>query len=93
MASALRSHFLLDPRLVFLNHGSFGACPRGVFDRASLFREAFERDPIGFVTRELEPGFDEARQAVGRFLGADAADVVFVKNATTGVNAVLASLA
>jgi len=92
MASVLRSHFLLDPRFVFLNHGSFGACPRGVFDRATLFREAFERDPIGFVTRELEPGLDEARQAVARFVGADATDIAFVKNATTGVNTVLASL-
>jgi len=93
MASLLRHHFLLDPGRVFLNHGSFGSCPRGVLDRATLFREAFERDPIGFVTRELEPGLDQARRAAAEFLGADAEDIAFVKNATTGVNTVLASFA
>jgi isopenicillin-N epimerase len=63
-----------------------------VLDRAALYRGAFERDPIGFVTRELEPGIDRARAAAAALLGAEAADVVFVKNATTGVNTVLASL-
>jgi isopenicillin-N epimerase len=93
MPRLLRPHFLPDPRVVFLNHGSFGSCPRAVMDVAEAFRERFERDPIGFVTKELEPGLDAARAAAGRFLGADPEDVVFVKNATAGVNTVLASAA
>lgn len=91
MPRLLRPHFLPDPRLVFLNHGSFGSCPRAVLDVAETFRERFERDPIGFVVNELEPGLDAARTAAGRFLGADPQDLVFVKNATAGVNTVLAS--
>jgi isopenicillin-N epimerase len=91
MPTPLRTHFLPDPRLVFLNHGSFGSCPRAVLDVAQDFRERFERDPIGFVVKELEPGLDAARRAAGEFLGADPEDLVFVKNATAGVNTALAS--
>jgi isopenicillin-N epimerase len=91
MPRLLRPHFLLDPRLVFLNHGSFGSTPRAVLDVAEAFRERFERDPIGFVLNELEPGLDAARAAAGSFLGAEPEDLVFVKNATAGVNTVLAS--
>jgi isopenicillin-N epimerase len=91
MPRLLRPHLLPDPRVVFLNHGSFGSCPRAVLDVAQTFRERFERDPMGFVLSELEPGLDAARAAAGRFLGADPEDLVFVKNATAGVNTVLAS--
>jgi isopenicillin-N epimerase len=91
MSTPLRTHFLPDPRLVFLNHGSFGSCPRAVLEVAQDFRERFERDPIGFVVKELEPGLDAARRAAGEFLGADPEDLVFVKNATAGVNTALAS--
>jgi isopenicillin-N epimerase len=91
MPRLLRPHFLPDPRLIFLNHGSFGSCPRAVLDVAESFRLRFERDPIGFVLKELEPGLDAARAAAGAFLGADPEDLVFVKNATAGVNTVLAS--
>jgi isopenicillin-N epimerase len=91
MPRLLRPHFLPDPGVVFLNHGSFGSTPRAVLDVATSFRERFERDPIGFVLKELEPGLDAARAAAGKFLGADPEDLVFVKNATAGVNTVLAS--
>jgi isopenicillin-N epimerase len=91
MSTLLRPHFLPDPRVIFLNHGSFGSTPRAVLDVAQSFRERFERDPIGFVLKDLEPGLDAARAAAGKFLGADPEDLVFVKNATAGVNTVLAS--
>jgi isopenicillin-N epimerase len=91
MPTPLRPQFLPDPRLVFLNHGSFGSCPRAVLDVAQDFRERFERDPMGFVVKELEPGLDASRAAAGEFLGANPEDLVFVKNATAGVNTVLAS--
>ena len=84
--------FLLDREIVFLNHGSFGACPRAVLAAQSRLRERIEREPVTFFVRDLEGLLDEARAALGRFVGARADDLAFVANATTGVNAVLRSL-
>jgi isopenicillin-N epimerase len=91
-AEAFRAHWLLDPTVAFLNHGSFGACPRFVLDAQDRWRARLEAEPVRFMVRELEPGLDAARAAVGRFVGADPDDVAFVPNATTGVNTVVRSL-
>ena len=85
-------HWTLDPDVVFLNHGSFGACPRTVLAFQSELRACMERQPVQFLARELEGRLDEARAALAAFVGAESADVAFVPNATTGVNAVLRSL-
>ena len=82
----------LDPDLCFLNHGSFGACPRVVLEEQTRLRAELERSPIQFLHRELEPRLDRAKQVLAELIGARAEDLVFVRNATTGVNAVLQSL-
>ena len=84
--------WLLDPAVIFLNHGSFGACPRQVLEAQSEWRARMEQRPIQFLVRELETHLDAARAALAQFVGADAEDLVFVPNATTGVNTVLRSL-
>jgi isopenicillin-N epimerase len=81
----------LDSRVVFLNHGSFGACPRAVLDHQSVLRAELEAEPVRFLSRELDDRLDVARAALAAFLGADADDLAFVTNATSGVNAVLRS--
>lgn len=82
----------LDPAVVFLNHGSFGSCPLEILEAQNSYRMRMERRPIYFLVRELEPLLDEARAALAQFVGADPADLVFVNNATSGVNTVLRSL-
>jgi len=83
----------LDPDVLYLNHGSFGACPTPVLAAQSRFRARLEREPVWFLAHELEPLLDEARAAVARFVGVDPDDLAFVPNATTGVSTVLRSLA
>jgi isopenicillin-N epimerase len=85
-------HWQLDPEVVFLNHGAFGACPIAVLEAQQAFRRQLEQEPLRFVMREYEPLLDRARTALAGFVGADPADLVFVSNATTGVNSVLRSL-
>jgi isopenicillin-N epimerase len=91
-ADDLREHWTLDPAVVFLNHGSFGACPRAVLAEQDRLRAAVEREPVQFFLRSYEPLLDAARERVAAFVGADPLDLVFVRNATVGVNAVLRSL-
>jgi isopenicillin-N epimerase len=85
-AADLRDEFLLDPDIVFLNHGSFGACPRDIFARYQDWQLELERRPVEFLARRLEDLLAEARAAVGSYVGADSDDLVFVPNATAGVN-------
>lgn len=82
----------LDPGIDFLNHGSFGACPKAVLAVQQQFREELERDPVHFLVRGFEQRLDQAREALARFLGASPQDLAFVPNATTGLNTVLRSL-
>lgn len=84
--------WLLDPSIIFLNHGSFGSCPRPVVDFQQEMRLRMERQPIQFFVRDLESLLDEAREALAQFVGAHEGNLVFVPNATAGVNTVLRSL-
>jgi isopenicillin-N epimerase len=88
----MRDLFLLDPDVVFLSHGTFGACPRPVFERYQAWQLELEREPIDFIIRRLDELLADARAALGAYLGAAPDDLTFVQNATTGVNVVARSL-
>lgn len=90
--SNLASHWTLDPSVVFLNHGSFGACPWAVLEAQSRLRAQMERQPVRFLQRELEPLLDESRELLADLLKTNAENLAFVHNATGGVNAVVRSL-
>jgi len=85
--------WLLDPDVIQLNHGSFGATPLPVLEEQDRWRRLMEANPTGFVIEMLEPALDQARARLCDLIGADPADLVFVINATMGVNAVVRSLA
>ena len=84
--------FGLDPTWTFLNHGSFGACPAPVVEAQAAWRDRLERQPVRFLDRELPGLLAVVRERLGAFLRADPGGLVFVPNATTGVNAVVRSL-
>jgi isopenicillin-N epimerase len=90
-AADLADAWGLDPTIVFLNHGSFGACPRAVLAAQSALRARLEAEPVRFMVRELPGLVDAARTALAAFFGADPAGLAFVANATTGVNTALAA--
>jgi isopenicillin-N epimerase len=90
--SPLAAHWSLDPGVVFLNHGSFGATPRVVREAEARWRDRFEAEPVRFVIDEMEPALAAARRELSPLLGASAEDWAFVTNATTAVNSVARSL-
>ncbi|MFB2771076.1 aminotransferase class V-fold PLP-dependent enzyme [Pelatocladus sp. BLCC-F211] len=91
-SSPFKNLWSLDPKVTFLNHGSFGACPIAVLSFQQQLRSQLEQEPLRFFTREWEVLLDGAKSKLAAFVGADVEDLVFVPNATTGVNAVLRSL-
>lgn len=90
--ATLRSLFLLHPDVVFLNHGSFGARPGPVFAEYQRWQRELELQPVEFLGRRFAPLMAEARASVAAYLGAQAEDLVFVPNATSGLNVVARSL-
>jgi isopenicillin-N epimerase len=88
----LRDLFLLDPDVVFLNHGSFGACPRPVFEEYQRWQRELERQPVEFLARRYPELVEEAKEPLAAELGARPVDLVFVPNATAGMNVVARSL-
>lgn len=87
-----RDLFLLDPTVIFLNHGSFGACPRPVLRVQAACQREMERNPVEFLGRRSAALLAEARHTLAAALGARGEDLVFVANATTGVSAAARSL-
>ncbi|MDQ3234873.1 MAG: hypothetical protein M3Q07_23960, partial [Pseudobdellovibrionaceae bacterium] len=91
-AMRVRPFWTLDPAIIFLNHGSFGACPSVVLEAQSRLRARMESEPVRFFVRELETLHGEACAALALLIGAHAKDIASVSNATAGVNTVLRSI-
>lgn len=92
MPSPLHHLWSLDANVTFLNHGSFGACPIEILKTQQALRARLERDPVRFMQREEFALREASRETLAGMLHADPADVVFVANVTTGLNAVMRSL-
>jgi isopenicillin-N epimerase len=90
--AGLRDQFLLDPGVVYLNHGAYGACPRPVFVEYQRWQRELEQQPVELLERRYEELIGDARAALAAFVGARPDDLVFVPNATTAVNTVGRSL-
>jgi len=91
-SEALREQFLLDPSITFLNHGSFGACPRPVFAEYQRWQLELERQPVEFLGRRFTVLMRAARERLAAYVHTNADNIVYVPNATTGINIVARSL-
>jgi isopenicillin-N epimerase len=88
----LANFFMLTPEVFFLNHGSFGATPKPVFEVYQSWQRRLERQPVKFM-RDLKGHLAQAREALGFFVHVHSDDLVYVPNATFGLNTVARSLA
>jgi isopenicillin-N epimerase len=88
----LKSQWMLDPAVTFLNHGSFGAVPRVVFDQHTEWRRRIEAEPVEMLYRRAPELRNHVKRAIGQTFGMREEDFGLVTNATEGVNAVLQSL-
>lgn len=88
----MKELFLLDPDVTFLNHGSYGACPRPVFAAYQRYQLELERQPVEFLSRRLPEWIDAVRERLAAYVGADPEGLVLLPNATSGMNVVARSL-
>jgi isopenicillin-N epimerase len=88
----LKEHFLLDPEVVFLNHGSFGATPKPVFEAYQRWQRELERQPVEFLGRRHAELLRASRAELARYVGTTEDNVVYVTNVTVGLNIVARSL-
>jgi len=84
----LKAYWNFRPDTTYLNHGSFGPPPRPVREARQKWQDALDSQPMDFFVRQFEPAWIAARERVARFVGAPASDLIFVENATVGMNIV-----
>lgn len=87
-----KEQFLLDPDITFLNHGSFGACPKPIFQEYQRFQLELETEPVHFIQNKQTPYLKTARESLANFVGCQAQDLVFTPNPTFAINVIMRSL-
>ena len=88
----MKSQFLLDETITFLNHGSFGACPKPIFEEYQRLQLELEKEPVNFIQKKLPVYLIEAKKPLAKFIGCDAEDFFFTPNPTFAVNTIMRSL-
>ena len=88
----MKEKFLLSSNVTFLNHGSFGACPKLVFEKYQYWQKKMEEQPVQFMAEDVYRHLESARVALGKFVGCDGNDLFFVPNPTTGVTTIINNL-
>ena len=88
----MRSHFLLDPNIIYLNHGAFGACPKPIFEDYQHWQGELEQQPTAFITQKLPQYIKRSKEALAGYINCEADDFFFVPNPTFAINVVMRSL-
>ena len=92
MTNTLKPYFLLDPEIYFLNHGSFGACPRPVLEAQQNWQRELEKRPVEFLVRRHNDLMAEARQALANYINCAPDEIAYFPNPTTAINMVVRNL-
>jgi isopenicillin-N epimerase len=82
----IRTQFLINPDIIHLNHGSFGACPKPIFEDYQNWQLQLERDTVAFFARRSPELLKHSREALAEFIGCEASDVVYVMNPSYAFN-------
>ena len=92
MNSTFKSLFLLDKETVHLNHGSFGACPKPIFESLISWQKKIESNPAKFLAFDIYNHLEESRQSLSEYINCNKNDIVFFPNPSTALNTVIKSL-
>lgn len=88
----MKSQFLLDSAITFLNHGSFGACPKPIFEEYQYFQLELETEPVDFIINKAPQYLKTAKEKLGKYIGCNPSDFFFVSNPTFAVNTIMRSV-
>lgn len=88
----MKSQFLIDTSITFLNHGSFGACPKPIFEEFQRFQLELETEPVNFIQKKQTDYLKTARESLAKFVGCKAQDLYFTTNPTFAINTLMRSL-
>lgn len=88
----MKSQFLLDPTITFLNHGSFGACPKPIFEEYQRFQMELETEPVYFLIKRQKEYLQSAKNSLAKFIGCNQNDFFFTPNPTIAINTIMRSL-
>jgi isopenicillin-N epimerase len=93
MNRKIKKLFLIDPGIHYLNHGSFGACPKPVFQEYQKWQRAMEIQPVKFLGRHITLHMEKSREKLAEYIICQADELVYFSNPTTAINMVVRSLA
>jgi len=92
MNNSYKSLFLLDPNIIHLNHGSFGACPKPIFDSLISWQKKLEFNPVKHLAFDMYDYLEESRESLSNYINCNKDDIVFFPNPSTALNTVIKSL-
>lgn len=92
MKVELKSQFLLDPEITYLNHGSFGACPQPIFEDYQNWQRILEKEPVQFITKLGPQYLEKSKKALADYINCDPDDLIYVTNPSTAFNIIIRSL-
>ena len=92
MNSGLKTLFMLDPSITYLNHGSYGACPKPIFNDLIKWQKQLENEPVRHLAYDIYPLLEQSRKSLSKYIGCDKDDIIFTPNPSTALNTVIKSL-